>query len=81
MTDALAALRTEAQTQETGPLPRVSDAPEAPAGPKPAPGRYLATEDGGALVLFALGAAKVPALEIFDNLKRLFSKGVDGLHG
>jgi pSer/pThr/pTyr-binding forkhead associated (FHA) protein len=64
MTDALAALRQEAPTQETGPLPRVSDAPEAPAAPKPAPGRYLATEDGGELVLFALGERGGQSLHI-----------------
>jgi pSer/pThr/pTyr-binding forkhead associated (FHA) protein len=65
MTDALAALRTEAPTQETGPLPRVSEAPEAaPAAPRPAPGRYLATEEGGELVLFALGEREGQSLHI-----------------
>ena len=45
MTDSLAALRQEAPTQETGPLPRVSDAPEAPAATKPA----LGERDGQSL--------------------------------
>jgi pSer/pThr/pTyr-binding forkhead associated (FHA) protein len=67
MTDALAALRTEAPTQETGPLPRVSDvdgAQAAAAAPRTAPGRYLATEDGGELVLFALGERDGQSLHI-----------------
>ena len=56
MTDALAALRTEAPTQETGPLPTVSDAPQVAAEEaRPAPGRYLATEEDDELVLYALG--------------------------
>jgi pSer/pThr/pTyr-binding forkhead associated (FHA) protein len=58
MTDALAALQTEVPTQETGPLPRVGDRDRRRALPnigQPAPGRYLAIEDGGETVLFALG--------------------------
>ena len=55
-TDALAALRMEAPTQETGPLPPLmeQDGPQA-ATLQPAPGRYLAADDGGELVLYALG--------------------------
>jgi pSer/pThr/pTyr-binding forkhead associated (FHA) protein len=67
MTDALAALRTEAPTQETGPLPRVSeqDGPLAAAtSVRPAPGRYLATNDGGELVMFALGDRDGQSLHI-----------------
>lgn len=64
MTDALAALRTEAPTQETGPLPRVSEAPEAAPASRPAPGRYLATEEGGELVLYALGERDGQSLHI-----------------
>ena len=59
MTDALAAdLHTEAPTQETGPLPRVAERDRRRASAtlaRPAPGRYLAIEDGGEIVLFALG--------------------------
>jgi pSer/pThr/pTyr-binding forkhead associated (FHA) protein len=52
MTDALAALQqqSEAPTQETGPLPRIGgrDRRRAQASmARPAPGRYLAIEDGG----------------------------------
>ncbi len=57
-TDALAALQTEAPTQETGPLPRIGDRDRRRAQAsmsRPAPGRYLAFEDGGEIVLFALG--------------------------
>ena len=65
MTDALAALRSEAPTQETGPLPRISDGPKvAAATPRPAPGRYLATEERGELVLFALGEREGQSLHI-----------------
>ena len=65
MTDALAALRTEAPTQETGPLPAVSDGPRvAAAAARPAPGRYLATQEGGELVLFALGERDGQSLHI-----------------
>jgi pSer/pThr/pTyr-binding forkhead associated (FHA) protein len=65
MTDALAALRTEAPTQETGPLPAVADGPQVAATEaRPAPGRYLATEDGGELVLFALGERDGQSLHI-----------------
>jgi pSer/pThr/pTyr-binding forkhead associated (FHA) protein len=67
MTDALAALRTEAPTQETGPLPRVStqEGPQAAATEvRPAPGRYLATEEAGELVLFALGEREGQSLHI-----------------
>ena len=57
-TDALAALQTEAPTQETGPLPRIGDRDRRRAQAsmaRPAPGRYLAVEDAGEIVLFALG--------------------------
>ena len=65
MSDALAALRTEAPTQETGPLPAVSDGPQvAPTEARPAPGRYLATEEGGELVLYALGARDGQSLHV-----------------
>jgi len=67
MTDALAALRTEAPTQETGPLPRVTeqDGSQAPAATtRPAPGRYLATDEAGELVLFALGEREGQSLHI-----------------
>jgi pSer/pThr/pTyr-binding forkhead associated (FHA) protein len=58
MTDALAALQTEGPTQETGPLPRLGDRDRRRAQASmatPAPGRYLAVQDGGEIVLFALG--------------------------
>jgi pSer/pThr/pTyr-binding forkhead associated (FHA) protein len=63
MTDALAALRTDAPTQETGPLPAVSDGPQV-TEPRPAPGRYLATEEGGELVLYALGERDGQSLHV-----------------
>jgi pSer/pThr/pTyr-binding forkhead associated (FHA) protein len=63
MTDALAGLRTEAPTQETGPLPALSDGPHITAA-RPAPGRYLATEDGGELLLYALGERDGQSLHI-----------------
>jgi pSer/pThr/pTyr-binding forkhead associated (FHA) protein len=60
MTDALAALQTQTEvpTQETGPLPRLGDRDRRRAQAamaSPAPGRYLAVEDGGEIILFALG--------------------------
>jgi pSer/pThr/pTyr-binding forkhead associated (FHA) protein len=66
MTDALAALRTEAPTQETGPLPSLSEQEglQAAAAAKPAPGRYLATEEGDELILFALGEREGQSLHI-----------------
>jgi pSer/pThr/pTyr-binding forkhead associated (FHA) protein len=64
MSDALAALRTEAPTQETGPLPSLSEGPQVAAEAQPAPGRYLAAEDGGELVLFALGDRDGQSLHI-----------------
>jgi pSer/pThr/pTyr-binding forkhead associated (FHA) protein len=65
MSDALAGLRTEAPTQETGPLPSLSDGPQVTAAEaRHAPGRYLATEDGGELVLFALGDREGQSLHI-----------------
>jgi pSer/pThr/pTyr-binding forkhead associated (FHA) protein len=66
MTDALAALRTEAPTQETGPLPSLSEQAglQAAAAANTAPGRYLATEDGGELILFALGEREGQSLHI-----------------
>jgi pSer/pThr/pTyr-binding forkhead associated (FHA) protein len=56
--DALADLQTEAPTQETGPLPRLGDRDRRRAQAsmaRPAPGRYLAVDDAGETVLFALG--------------------------
>jgi pSer/pThr/pTyr-binding forkhead associated (FHA) protein len=67
MTDALAALRTEAPTQETGPLPSLSEQEglqAAAAAAKTAPGRYLATEEHGELILFALGEREGQSLHI-----------------
>ncbi len=68
MTDALADLQTrEAPTQETGPLPRVPDRDRRRASStlmRPAPGRYLAIEDGGELVLFALGDREGQTLRV-----------------
>jgi pSer/pThr/pTyr-binding forkhead associated (FHA) protein len=66
MTDALAALRSEAPTQETGPLPSLSEPEglEAAAPVQPAPGRYLATEERGELVLYALGERDGQSLHI-----------------
>jgi pSer/pThr/pTyr-binding forkhead associated (FHA) protein len=66
MTDALAALRSEAPTQETGPLPSLSEHEglEAAAPVQPAPGRYLATEERGELVLYALGERDGQSLHI-----------------
>jgi pSer/pThr/pTyr-binding forkhead associated (FHA) protein len=59
MTDALAAaLHSEAPTQETGPLPRIGDRDRRRAQAsmaRPAPGRYLAVQDAGEIILFALG--------------------------
>jgi pSer/pThr/pTyr-binding forkhead associated (FHA) protein len=68
MTDALADdLQTEAPTQDTGPLPRLGDRDRRRALSKiaqPAPGRYLAIEDGGEIVLFALGERDGQVLRI-----------------
>jgi pSer/pThr/pTyr-binding forkhead associated (FHA) protein len=64
MTDALAALRTEAPTQETGPLPSLSEHEGLQVAAQPAPGRYLATEEGGELVLYALGDRDGQSLHI-----------------
>jgi pSer/pThr/pTyr-binding forkhead associated (FHA) protein len=67
MTDALAALQTEAPTQETGPLPRLPERDRRRARAtvtRPAPGRYLAIEDGGEIVLFALGDREGQTLRI-----------------
>lgn len=67
MSDALAALRTDAPTQETGPLPAIpdDDSPQAAAAVlRPAPGRYLAADDGGELVLYALGDREGQSLHI-----------------
>ena len=67
MTDALAALQTEAPTQETGPLPRLPERDRRRARAtvaQPAPGRYLAIEDGGEIVLFALGEREGQTLRI-----------------
>ena len=68
MSDALAALQqTEAPTQETGPLPRLPERDRRRARAniaQPAPGRYLAIEDGGEVVLFALGEREGQTLRI-----------------
>lgn len=67
MNEPLAALRTEAPTQETGPLPRLpqSDRRRAAAGAaRPAPGRYLRIEDGGETLLFALGDREGQSLHV-----------------
>jgi pSer/pThr/pTyr-binding forkhead associated (FHA) protein len=67
MSDALAALQTEAPTQETGPLPRLPERDRRRASAmmaRPAPGRYLAIEDGGEIVLFALGEREGQTLRI-----------------
>jgi pSer/pThr/pTyr-binding forkhead associated (FHA) protein len=64
MSDALAALRTEAPTQETGPLPRLTDGPQVSTEARPAPGRYLAADEAGELVLFALGERDGQSLHI-----------------
>ena len=67
MTDALAALRTEAPTQETGPLPRLPERDRRRASAmvaRPAPGRYLAIEDAGEIVMFALGEREGQTLRI-----------------
>jgi pSer/pThr/pTyr-binding forkhead associated (FHA) protein len=67
MADALAARQTEAPTQETGPLPRLGDRDRRralTAMARPAPGRYLAIEDGGEIVLFALGERDGQVLRI-----------------
>jgi len=68
MSDALAAASsTEAPTQETGPLPRLPERDRRRARAtvaRPAPGRYLAIEDGGEIVLFALGEREGQTLRI-----------------
>ena len=67
MSDVLAALRTEVPTQETGPLAPVPDpdSPQAAAAVlQPAPGRYLAADDNGELVLYALGEREGQSIHI-----------------
>jgi pSer/pThr/pTyr-binding forkhead associated (FHA) protein len=68
MSDTLAALqRSEVPTQETGPLPRLPERDRRRASvsvTRPAPGRYLAIEDGGEIVLFALGEREGQTLRI-----------------
>ena len=67
MSDALASLRTEAPTQETQPLHAVpdEDSPQAAATVlRTAPGRYLAADDHGELVLYALGDREGQSLHI-----------------
>ena len=65
MSDALAALRTEAPTQETGPLPAGSHGPHgAPAGARPAPGRSLPPAAGGSRVLSARGPRDGQSLHV-----------------
>jgi pSer/pThr/pTyr-binding forkhead associated (FHA) protein len=68
MSDALVALpQTDVPTQETGPLPRVPERDRrraiATVG-RPAPGRYLAVEDGAEIVMFALGEREGQTLHI-----------------
>jgi len=62
MSDVLAGLRTETPTQETGPLPALSDAPRV--SETPAPGRYFAADERGELVLYALGEREGQSLHI-----------------
>jgi pSer/pThr/pTyr-binding forkhead associated (FHA) protein len=67
MSDALAAPQTEAPTQETGPLPRLPQRERRRASAmvaRPAPGRYLAIEDAGEIVMFALGEREGQTLRI-----------------
>jgi pSer/pThr/pTyr-binding forkhead associated (FHA) protein len=67
MSDALASLRADAPTQETRPLHAVpdEDSPQAAATVlKAAPGRYLAADDRGELVLYALGDREGQSLHI-----------------
>ena len=67
MSDALASLRADAPTQETRPLHAVpdEDSPQAAATVlKAAPGRYLAADDRGELVLYALGERDGQSLHI-----------------
>jgi pSer/pThr/pTyr-binding forkhead associated (FHA) protein len=55
-------LNTQAPTQETGTLPRISDRERRRASatmPQLAPGRYLAIEDAGEVVLMPLHAEVV----------------------
>jgi pSer/pThr/pTyr-binding forkhead associated (FHA) protein len=68
MSDALADFPTrETPTQETGPLPRLPERDRRRAITalvRPAPGRYLAIEDGGEIVLFALGDREGQTLRV-----------------
>jgi pSer/pThr/pTyr-binding forkhead associated (FHA) protein len=68
MSDALVALpQTDVPTQETGALPRVPERYRRRAlatVAHPAPGRYLAVEDGGEIVMFALGEREGLTLHI-----------------
>ena len=67
MTQLAAPPATDAPTQETGPLPRLPqrDRRRARAAvERPAPGRYLAVEDGHEIVLFALGDREGQTLRI-----------------
>lgn len=67
MTDALAPLQTEVPTQETGPLPKLPERDRRRASAtvaRPAPGPYLAIEDGGDVVLFALGQEEGTTLRV-----------------
>jgi pSer/pThr/pTyr-binding forkhead associated (FHA) protein len=57
MFEATAAAQIQAPTQETGPLPRLGDRDRRRASAAVArldPGRYLAVEDGGEVVVFPL---------------------------
>jgi pSer/pThr/pTyr-binding forkhead associated (FHA) protein len=67
MTEAVAAPRVEAPTQDTGPLPRLPERDRrrgVTAVAPGLPGRYLAVEDGGETVLFALGQQEGETLRI-----------------
>jgi pSer/pThr/pTyr-binding forkhead associated (FHA) protein len=67
MSEALAPLESETPTQETGPLPRIGDRDRRRAQAsmaRTAPGRYLAVEDAGEIILFALGEREGQRLRI-----------------
>ena len=67
MTQLAAIPATDAPTQETGPLPRLPQRDRRRASTtvsRPAPGRYLAVEDGQEIVLFVLGEREGQTLRI-----------------
>jgi pSer/pThr/pTyr-binding forkhead associated (FHA) protein len=67
MTQLAAIPATDTPTQETGPLPRLPQRDRRRASTavaRPAPGRYLAVDDGGEIVLFALGEREGQTLRI-----------------